>query len=68
MGPAVIPVTGLLGNVVDTQGVDRSKFLKDESEAVALLVSNQADFAVLPITVGANLYAQGMDLTFSRSS
>ena len=22
MGPAVIPVTGLLGNVVDTQGVE----------------------------------------------
>ncbi len=27
-----------------------------------MLVSNQADFAVLPITVGANLYTQGMDL------
>lgn len=64
MGPAVIPVTGLLGNVVDTQGVEiEVSFWKDESEAVALLVSNQADFAVLPITVGANLYAQGMDLT-----
>ncbi len=63
MGPTVIPVTGLLGNVIDTQGTPvEVSFWKDESEAVALLVSNQADFAVLPITVGANLYTQGMDL------
>ncbi|HOP24984.1 MAG TPA: ABC transporter substrate-binding protein [Defluviitoga sp.] len=63
MGPTVIPVTGLLNRVVDSKGISiEVSFWKDESEAVALLVSDRADFAVLPVTVGANLYAQGMEL------
>lgn len=62
LGPTVVPVTGLMENTIDEEVEIDVSFWKDANEAVALLVSNQSDFAVLPVTVGANLYAQGLDL------
>ena len=62
LGPTVIPVTGLMENKVYEEVEINVSLWKDNSEAVALLASNKADFAVLPITVGANLYTQGMKI------
>ncbi|MDK2906666.1 nitrate ABC transporter substrate-binding protein [Petrotoga miotherma DSM 10691] len=62
LGPTVVPVTGLMEDTIEEEVEINVSLWKDANEAVALLVSNQADFAVLPITVGANLYAQGLEI------
>ncbi|MEN6351564.1 MAG: ABC transporter substrate-binding protein [Syntrophomonas sp.] len=63
LGPAVIPVTGISGNQVKGTTPIEIKFWNEPSEAIAMLSANKADFAVLPITNAANIYAKGTDIT-----
>ncbi|MDK2785435.1 MAG: NitT/TauT family transport system substrate-binding protein [Thermotoga sp.] len=57
-GPALIPVVPIMsGKVSDDVNIE---IWKNPEEAVAKIVSGKVDFAVLPVTVGANLYAKGV--------
>jgi NitT/TauT family transport system substrate-binding protein len=64
-GPTVIPVVGIEKGEVTTgdNTTVNVQYWKNTDEAVALLASKQADFAILPITTAANMYSQGMDIT-----
>ena len=63
MGPAVIPVAGLVsGDVSDDIQID-VQFWKSGDEAIGFLSGDETDFAVLPITTGVNMTASGLDLT-----
>lgn len=62
VGPVVIPMAGIQsGNVKGDTAVNLS-YWKNNDEAVGLLTSGKADFAVLPVSMAANLYASGIDL------
>lgn len=62
LGPLVIPVTGITSQQVKGETPINVQFWKDTDEAVAMLASKRADFAVLPITNAANIYAQGIKI------
>jgi len=62
LGPAVIPIVAITeGKVRGTVHLN-VEIWKNPEEAIAKIVSGRANFYVLPITVGANLYMKGMDL------
>jgi NitT/TauT family transport system substrate-binding protein len=64
-GPAVIPVAGLdSGKVALPEGAPAVKiqYWKTVDEAVGLLAGDAVQFAVLPVTMAANLSASGVDL------
>ncbi|MGE5397180.1 MAG: ABC transporter substrate-binding protein [Chitinophagales bacterium] len=62
-GPVVIPVTGLAGKKVDTKGINvKVQYWKNNDEPIGLLASKKADFAVLPVVMGANVASKGIDL------
>jgi NitT/TauT family transport system substrate-binding protein len=63
-GPVVVPVLGIdSGNVTNEEFEVGITYWKNIDEAVAYLAADQAEFAVLPITTAANIYAQGIDIT-----
>ncbi len=58
-GPTVLPLAGISHGKVDTKGIDvKVHYWKTPDEATAMLASNRAEFAVLPITMAANLHPQ----------
>lgn len=61
LGPALIPVVPILEKKVpsDVEVV----IWRNPEEAIARLVSGEADFAVLPITTAANLYTRGIKIS-----
>lgn len=62
LGPAVIPVTGLVsGNTKGDMDIN-VHYWNTIDEAIGLLSGNDAEFAVLPITNGVNMYASGIDI------
>lgn len=61
-GPAVIPVAALDKGKVAGEPAVKVKYWKNNDEVVALLGKGEADFAVLPLTQAANLYATQKDL------
>jgi NitT/TauT family transport system substrate-binding protein len=61
-GPLVLPVAGIENGAVKGPVAVKLSYWKSNDEAIGLLAANQADFAVLPITMGANLYANQKDL------
>ena len=63
LGPLVIPVTGITGQQVKGETPINVQFWNDTDEAVSILASKRADFAVLPITNAANMYARGINIT-----
>lgn len=63
LGPAVIPVTGITGDQVKGTTPVSVQFWNDTDEAVASLAADKTDFAVLPITNAANIYAKDIDIT-----
>lgn len=63
LGPAILPVTGITSQQVKSEIPVNVEFWKDTDEAIAMLASQRADFAVLPITNAANIYAQGINIT-----
>lgn len=62
VGPAVIPVIALDKGKVTGEVTPRVRYWKNNDEVVALLSKGDADFAVLPLTQAANLYASQRDL------
>lgn len=62
VGPAVIPVTALDKGKVAGEVSPKVKYWKNNDEVVAMLSKGDADFAVLPLTQAANLYANQKDL------
>lgn len=62
VGPAVIPVIALDKGKVSGEVSTRVKYWKSNDEVVAMLSKGDADFAVLPLTQAANLYASQKDL------
>ncbi|MGE5422197.1 MAG: ABC transporter substrate-binding protein [Ignavibacteriales bacterium] len=63
VGPLVFTAAGLEDKKVDTKGLDiKVNYWKTNDEAIALLSSKRAEFAVLPVTMAANLSASGIKL------
>ncbi len=62
LGPAVIPVVAITEGKVKGAVHLNVEIWKNPEEAIAMIASKKADFYVLPITVGANLYLKGMDI------
>ncbi len=62
LGPTVIPVAGISSEQVKSELPITVQYWTDNDEAVALLASEKADFAVLPISAAANIYARGIDI------
>jgi NitT/TauT family transport system substrate-binding protein len=62
MGPLVLPVAGIENGAVKSPVTVNISYWKSNDEAIGLLTGNQADFAILPVTLGANLYAGQKDL------
>lgn len=62
LGPAVVPVTGIASQRVEGDILIKVQYWKTMDEAIGLLSSGKADFAVLPITTGVNMAASGVDL------
>jgi NitT/TauT family transport system substrate-binding protein len=61
-GPTVIPVAGVVGEKVEGDIKVNVQYWKTNDEAMALLSSGNADFAVLPVTAAANMYASGLNI------
>jgi len=59
-GPTILPVafitSGEIGKHIEVS------FWRTPEEAVAAIKANKADFYILPITLGANLYSKGFDI------
>jgi NitT/TauT family transport system substrate-binding protein len=62
LGPAVIPVTGLASGKVSGDVQVDLQYWKTTDEVTGLLSNGTAQFAVLPVTTGANMAAAGLDL------
>jgi NitT/TauT family transport system substrate-binding protein len=62
VGPLVLPLAGLENGAVKGPVTVKVSYWKSNDEAIGLLTGNQADFAVLPVTLAANLYANQKDL------
>ncbi|NLX89043.1 MAG: ABC transporter substrate-binding protein [Syntrophomonadaceae bacterium] len=61
-GPLVLPVAGIESGEVKGPVTVKVSYWKTNDEAVGLLTGNQTDFAILPVTLAANLYANQQDL------
>lgn len=61
-GPTVVPVAGIAGGQVKGDIAVNIQYWKTNDEAIALLTSGKADFAVLPVTAAANIYASGVKI------
>lgn len=61
-GPTVVPVAGIAGGQVKGDISVNLQYWKTNDEAIALLTSGKANFAVLPITAAANIYASGVKI------
>lgn len=62
-GPLVVPIAPLAGGKISGNLDIEVKFWKTNDEAIAALASNQADFAVLPVTTAANIDASDIPVT-----
>ena len=63
IGPAVIPVAGLLSGDISGDVNINLQYWKTADEAIGFLSADGPEFAVLPITNGVNMSAAGLDLT-----
>jgi len=59
-GPTILPIAFITNGEVGKH-IEVS-FWRTPEEAVAAIKANKADFYILPITLGANLYTKGFDL------
>lgn len=63
LGPTVIPISPMLSGMVKGPFPINVKLWRNPDEALALLVSKNVNFAVLPITSGAIFYTKGIKLS-----
>lgn len=61
-GPVVIPVIALDKSQVSGEVTPRVRYWKNNDEVVAMLAKGDVDFAVLPLTQAANIYANQKDM------
>lgn len=62
VGPLVLPVAGIENGAVKGPVAVKVSYWKSNDEAIGMITGNQTDFAVLPVTLAANLYANQKDL------
>lgn len=62
LGPTTIPISPLMNGKITTDFDVNVKLWKNPDEALALLSSNEVNFAVLPITAGAIFYTKGIKI------
>jgi NitT/TauT family transport system substrate-binding protein len=62
VGPLVLPVAGIENGAVKGPVTVKVSYWKSNDEAIGLIAGNQTDFAILPVTMAANLYANQKDL------
>ncbi len=62
-GPTIIPIIALADGKLTNEPAIKVEYWKTNDEVVAKLANSDADFAVLPITSAASLYAQQKDIT-----
>ncbi len=62
LGPAVIPLAGMISGETQNSELVAIQYWTTIDQAIGLLAGEDADFAVLPITAGANIAASGVDL------
>lgn len=63
LGPTTIPIAPIMKGVVTGNATINVKLWRSSDEAIAMIAANQADFAVLPITLGAILYSKGVKIS-----
>ncbi|SHH51120.1 ABC transporter substrate-binding protein [Thermosipho atlanticus] len=61
-GPTIVPITPMLEGIVKGYVNLNIELWRTPDEAIAKIVSNYAKFAVLPITIAANLYTKGINI------
>ena len=61
-GPMIIPAIALVKGQIAANPAIEVKYWKSNDEIVAAFANNTADFAVLPITLASNFYAQQKNL------
>jgi NitT/TauT family transport system substrate-binding protein len=61
-GPTVIPAIALAKDQIAEDAPTAVVYWKNNDELLALLAQEAADFAVIPISTAANLYAQSRDI------
>lgn len=62
LGPVVIPLAGMISGETQNSKLVDIQYWTTIDEAIGLLAGEDADFAVLPISAGANITASGVDL------
>ena len=63
LGPTTIPIAPIMKGVVTGSATINVKLWQNTDEAIAMIASNQTDFAVLPVTLGAILYSKGIKIS-----
>ncbi|MDI3472366.1 MAG: NitT/TauT family transport system substrate-binding protein [Thermotogaceae bacterium] len=61
-GPTLLPAAGLFSGEIKPTNDFELKIWKTPDEAIAMLVSGQADLALLPVSLGATLYNKKVPL------
>lgn len=62
VGPTVIPLVAIDGHHIKTPLSIKIHYWKNIDEVLAMLATNDAQFAVLPVTNAANMYMKNIDL------
>lgn len=62
LGPAVVPVMGIHSNNVESKTPLQVEFWKNTDEAIALLAGDDVNFAILPVSLAANIYANNIEI------
>lgn len=63
LGPTTIPIAPIMKGVITGNATINVKLWQSSDEAIAMIAANQADFAVLPVTLGAILYSKGIKIS-----
>jgi len=63
LGPTTIPIAPIMKGVITGNATINVKLWQSSDEAIAMIVAKQADFAVLPVTLGAILYSKGIKIS-----
>jgi NitT/TauT family transport system substrate-binding protein len=63
LGPTTIPIAPIMKGVITGNATINVKLWQSSDEAIAMIAAKQADFAVLPVTLGAILYSKGIKIS-----
>jgi len=71
IGPTLVPIARLIHDSPDGKTIAEGfsiEFWKTVDQALALVISGKADFALLPVTIGAKLAAEGVPIKLAAVS